>query len=74
MIHSSVFGPFVVLILLSHLDGLSPIVLFFSIVPLSALADTSWIIGKGPDWASPKDQHAWFADVTGAVIVRKSNS
>ncbi|KLO04817.1 hypothetical protein SCHPADRAFT_911425 [Schizopora paradoxa] len=30
--------------------------------------------GKGPDWASPKDQHAWFADVTGAIIVRKNES
>ncbi|OJA13688.1 hypothetical protein AZE42_05525 [Rhizopogon vesiculosus] len=24
--------------------------------------------GHEPDWASPKDQHAWFADVSGAII------
>jgi len=24
--------------------------------------------GNKPDWASPKDQKAWFADVSGAII------
>ncbi|EIN10588.1 hypothetical protein PUNSTDRAFT_64709 [Punctularia strigosozonata HHB-11173 SS5] len=24
--------------------------------------------GHGPDWASPKDQRAWFADISGAVL------
>ncbi|KAJ3893855.1 hypothetical protein GG344DRAFT_42377 [Lentinula edodes] len=24
--------------------------------------------GKSPDWASPKDQRAWFADVTGVIV------
>ena len=24
--------------------------------------------GHGDDWASPKDQRGWFADVTGTVI------
>jgi len=27
--------------------------------------------GKGAEWASPKDQRAWFADVSGAVITRR---
>jgi len=30
--------------------------------------------GKGAEWASPKDQRAWFADVFGAVITRKNKS
>lgn len=25
-------------------------------------------VGHTPDWASPRDQKAWFADVTGVVI------
>ncbi|KAI5987349.1 polysaccharide lyase family 14 protein [Pisolithus orientalis] len=24
--------------------------------------------GHTPDWASPKDQHAWFADVSGVIV------
>ena len=27
--------------------------------------------GSTPDWASPKDQRAWFAGVSGAVIIPK---
>lgn len=26
------------------------------------------IAGNKADWASPKDQKAWFADVSGAII------
>ncbi|KAI6117839.1 hypothetical protein EDD16DRAFT_1586271 [Pisolithus croceorrhizus] len=26
--------------------------------------------GHTPDWASPKDQHAWFADVSGVIVHR----
>ncbi|KAI5120819.1 hypothetical protein M0805_003215 [Coniferiporia weirii] len=25
--------------------------------------------GHGPEWASPKDQYAWFSDLSGAIIV-----
>jgi len=25
--------------------------------------------GSSDDWASPKDQRAWFADISGAILV-----
>ena len=30
--------------------------------------------GSTPDWASPKDQRAWFAGVSGAVVVPERHS
>lgn len=27
-------------------------------------------VGHGKEWASPKDQYAWFSDVSGAIIAR----
>ena len=29
------------------------------------------VAGNKPDWASPTDQRAWFADISGAVISRR---
>jgi hypothetical protein len=26
------------------------------------------LAGHGEDWASPKDQRAWFADITGVIV------
>ena len=27
-----------------------------------------FLVGHDEDWASPKDQRAWFADITGTII------
>ncbi|KAF5392752.1 hypothetical protein D9757_000900 [Collybiopsis confluens] len=56
------------------IDGLS--VISVSGLTLSTTEDSkfkgmhfqTFFGGSRPDWASPKDQHAWFADVTGVVV------
>jgi hypothetical protein len=32
------------------------------------LPKIKFLVGHGEDWASPKDQRAWFADITGTIV------
>lgn len=57
----------------SHIQGIHVQTFFGGLSTLlSQIARVCLILrclsGSKPDWASPKDQHAWFADFSGAIV------
>lgn len=56
----------------SHIQGIHVQTFFGGLSTLPIHANACLILrclsGSKPDWASPKDQHAWFADFSGAIM------
>ena len=55
-----------------HLSGINHILIYYTTnlttLSLCLTYCTLQRTGNKPDWASPKDQRAWFASITGAIV------
>lgn len=41
---------------------------FYRLIFIPRTGLTSTFAGHSPEWASPKDQRAWFANISGAIL------